>query len=167
MFPKNRYLNRRIRQVLYALKRQYGGPINIYCCLNETVDYDTGTSIRTKEVIHVKRAIILPAKVLREAVQNISVISANKSFIMGGTYDSNTRLFIVDRRDVKAELPELTESDWVVYDGRKYQVKQFEDFEFDSAWVITGKAVHGDLPEQIFELAADSLIRPEQESVQS
>lgn len=154
----NRYLNPRIRQVLYALKRQYGGSIDIYQKGSQSVDYEDGTKTIDKDVIFVQRAIILPAKVLREANQSISVISANKAFIYGGTYDSSTRMFIVDRRDVP-DLPELTEDDWIVYDGRKFEIKQFEMAEFDSAFVITGKAVLGDVPEQIHLLAADSLLR--------
>jgi hypothetical protein len=61
----------------------------------------------------------------------------------------------------------LTQDDWLVYDGRKYEIKQFEMAEFDSAYVITGKAVLGDVPEQIHLLQADSLLSLEQSTVQS
>lgn len=162
----NRHLNQRIRLVLYGLKRQYGGSIDIYQKGSQSVDYETGAKTINKDVIPIRRAIILPAKVLREASQTISVISANKAFIYGGTYDSSTRMFIIDRRDVP-ELPELTEDDWIVYDGRKFEIKQFEMAEFDSAYVITGKAVLGDVPEQIHLLSADNLLRLEQETAES
>jgi hypothetical protein len=154
----NRYLTARIQAVLYSLKRQYGGSITVYKKGSQDVDYDTGVKEIDKDATFVRRAIILPAKVMREATQSISVISANKAFVMGGSYDSSTRMFIIDRRDVPV-LPELTEDDWLVYDGRKYEIKQFEMAEFDAAYVITGKAVLGDVPEQIHLLQADSLIR--------
>lgn len=154
----NRNLNRRILQLLYALKRQYGGSIDIYKKGSQTTDYDTGVKVIGRDVFPIRRAIILPVKVAREAIQPISVISANKAFVVGGTYDSSTRLFIVDRRD-EANLPELGNDDWIVYEGKKYEIKQFEMFEFDSAYMITGRAVHGDVPEQIHVVCADNLIR--------
>jgi hypothetical protein len=154
----NRYLTARIRAVLYSLKRQYGGSITVYKKGSQAVDYGTGVKEVDKDATFVRRAIILPAKVMREANQSISLISANKAVIMGGSYDSSTRMFIIDRHDVPV-LPELTEDDWLVYDGRKYEIKQFEMAEFDSAYVITGKAVLGDVPEQIHLLQADNLIR--------
>ena len=148
------------------LKRQYGGCIDIYRRLpGGSVDHKTGLVVVNKDVITVKRAIILPAKVIRTADLPINVISANKSFTFGGTYDRNTRLFLIDRKDVpQLELKsfELTNDDWIVYDGLKYEIKFFELVEFDAAWAITGQAVLGDVPEQIFERAADNLIRVEQ-----
>lgn len=163
---ENRYLNRRILNTLYMLKRQYGGSFDFYRRgSGGDTDYQTGVVTVDKSVTPIKRGIILPAKVIRDVVQNISVISANKAFVYGGTYDSSTRMFIIDRRDV----PDLnlqdfdpTQDDWIVYKGRKYEIKDFQEFEFDSAWVITGKAVLGDIPEQIFQIKADNLVRVEQ-----
>ena len=162
-------LNRRIMNTLYMLKREYGGSFDLYRRQGGSTDYDTGVVTVTKSVTNIHRGIILPAKVIREAMQTISVISANKSFVYGGTYDSSTRMFIVDRRDVpNLDLQEFepTQDDWIVYKGRKYEIKDFQEFEFDSAWVFTGKAVLGDMPEQIHILAADDLLRlDQQESV--
>lgn len=145
------------------LKRQYGGTFDLYRRgPGGDVNHLTGKVVVDKSVITIKRGIILPAKVIREATQNISVISANKAFVFGGTYDSSTRMFIVDRRDVPdLDLKEFdpTPDDWIVYRGRKYEIKDFQEFEFDSAWVFTAKAVLGDIPEQIFQLAADNLVR--------
>lgn len=166
----NRYLNNRIRLTIYALKRQYGGTISIYKIGDATVNHLTGVKTIPKTVTVVKRAIILPTKVARETVQTISVISANKKFVFGGSYDTSTRLFIVDRED--APNLQLTESDYVVYTDsygvpRRYEVKDFQEFEFDSAWVITGKAVIGEVPEQIFPVTADNLLRMDQGSTQT
>ena len=159
----NRYLPRIILNTLYMLKRQYGGTFDFYRRgSGGDVDHLTGKVVVDKSVITIKRGIILPAKVIREATQNISVISANKAFVFGGTYDSSTRMFIVDRRDVPdLDLKEFdpTQDDWLVYKGRKYEIKSFQEFEFDSAWVFTAKAVLGDIPEQIFQVAADNLVR--------
>lgn len=158
-------LNRRIDQTLYMLKRQFGGTISIYQMGDATVDHLTGVKTIPKTVTVVRRAIILPVKIVREVVQSISVISANKSFVVGGSYDTSLRMFIVEQND--APGIELTESDWIVYRDRRYEVKSFEEYEFDSAWVIMGKAVRGDQPAQIYPRSADNLLRLTQISDQT
>jgi len=153
-------MNRRLRHVLYSLKRLYGAPIDVYTLESQNTNYDTGVRSVGKNVYRVNRAIILTAKMARESVQTLPVISANKAFAYGGDYDTSTRMFIVDRTDpTEPTLPDLGESDWVVYDNTKYEIKHFEVFEFNAAYVITGKAVIGDTPEKVFDLRADNLIR--------
>lgn len=153
-----------IRRQLYGLKRQYGQHVDFYRQLGSTTDYDSGQTIIEKEVYPVRRCIVLPAKIVREAAQGISVISANKSFVYGGYYDSSTRLFILDLHDRDArELPHpLTENDWCVFNGLRYEFKQIESTDLDLAVAITGKAVYGDTPEQIHLLSADNLVEPDQ-----
>lgn len=158
-------LTRRIDQTLYMLKRYYGGTINVYQMGDATVNHLTGERTVPRTVTTIKRAVILPAKVLRDVVQSISMISANKAFVVGGNFDTNTRMFIIERKDAP-EL-DLTESDWIVFRNRRYEVKSFDEFEFNSAWVITGKAVRGDIPLQIYPLRADNLIRIDQSAEQT
>ncbi len=163
---RNRILNRQVLNALYALKRRYGGCFDFYRRgPGGGTDHLTGEVTVDKDVFPIIRGIILPAKVIRDVIQTISVISANKAFVYGGTYDSSTRMFIVDRRDVpNLDLKDFdpTPDDWIVYKNRKYEIKHFTEFEFDSAWVFTGKAVLGDIPEQIFKLCADNLVRVNQ-----
>ncbi len=159
-------LNRRVSNALYMLRRQYGGRFDFYRRgTTGNTDHLTGDVTVDKTVVSIDRGIILPAKVMREATQTLSMISANKSFVVGGTYDNSTRMFIVDRKDVPdLELKDFepTSDDWIVYNGRKYEIKFFSEIEFDSAWVFTGKAVLGDIPEQIFQMSADNLVRVSQ-----
>lgn len=157
MYPANRTLNRQIQVALYSLKRQYGGSIDIYKLTSSDTNVRTGEKVQVKEVTHVDRAIILPATISRETVQSISLISANKQLVMGGGYDRGIREFIVDRRDTP-DLPNLTEDDWIVYRSRKYQIRKFEEFEFESGWIITAQELIGEMPEQIHSLNADNLL---------
>lgn len=150
-------LSRRIDQALYALKRQYGGTICIYQMGDATVNHLTGVKSIPKTTTIVKRAIVLPVKVAREVVKNISVISANKAFIVGGNYDTGTRMFIIEKTD--APNLDLGESDWIMYRNKRYEIKSFEEYEFDKAWVVIGKQLKGEIPSQIHILAADNLIR--------
>jgi hypothetical protein len=124
------------------LKREYGGPIDICKLVDSQTDVRTGEKLVTTRAYHVRRAIILPAGCSRIKMPAIS--SANKDFVAGGAHDSNVREFIVDRKDVPA-LMTLTADDWIIYQGRKYQVSKVESFEFDSGWIITTKESVGEV----------------------
>lgn len=152
----NRNVNQRMRAVLYSLKRQYGDRIDIYSQLSVSSDARTGERNIECGVTVIDRAIILPASVLRREIRGISLISANKQLVMGGGYDNVSRVFIIDRED--APDLEIQKDDWIVYGGRKYEIDKFDEFEFDSAWIIAGKAVEGEVPEQIHLLSADNLL---------
>jgi hypothetical protein len=144
-YPASYSLNQQIRRVLYALKRQYGGRINVYKLAASETDVRTGRKQQTVAVTRIERAIVLPGHTARKAIRGISLISANKTMVMGGTYDSQKRDFIIDRRDVPS-LPALTADDWIVYQGRKYQVAEVDAFEFDAAWIVTAKELVGETP---------------------
>jgi hypothetical protein len=101
--------------------------------------------------------IVLPARSNRGVQKSVSEISANKEFVFGGTFDSSTRTFIVDRRDCPM-LPTLTADDWIVYFGNKYQIKTVDSFEVNTGWVITAKQLVGENPEQIYLVPANDLL---------
>jgi len=148
----NRYLPRRIRQTIYKLKRLYGGTLFVYKQGEKTTDTRTGEITWTGREVHpVNRAIILPVKMTREQVQTISMISADKSFVYGGTFDRGARWFYIDPTDLPAGY-EIKMDDWIVYQGRKYEIKQAKDNEFDSLWEVLGVEMIGVVPEQIFNL---------------
>jgi hypothetical protein len=149
MADENRSLNRFIRRTLYSLKRQYGSRVDVYQLNDTATNYQTGVKTVDKTVNIVRKCVVLPVKVAREVVQSISQISANKMFIMGGTYDAGTRLFIIDTRDMPDDY-EFTNDDWIVYNGRRYDIKSFEEFEQHTAWSVMGKEVKGVRPEQVF-----------------
>ncbi len=142
MQPHQYFLNRQMQVALYALKRQYGGPIVIYRLLTSEVDPKTGEATVETQATRVKRAIILPAMLTRDVVRNISVISADKQMVQGGNFDVSKRVFIIDRRDARSLV--LSHDDWLVWNGRKVQFEKIVEMEFDSGWVITGKVLLGE-----------------------
>lgn len=144
--PVNSNLLQRMRQVLYSLKRQYGFRIDIYKLLGSETDVRTGVKTVTKQKFVVYKAVVLPATISREVQQSISEISANKEFVTGGTFDIGARTFIIDRRDCPT-LPSLTADDWIVYDGKKYQIKTAQCFEPNAGWIIKARALEGEVPE--------------------
>jgi len=164
MYPAERTLTRAIRQTLYMLKRQYGGTIDIYTLNSTTSDPKTGIVTTDKSVVRVNRAPVLPARMTREVRKSISSISANKMFVVGGTYDAGRRIFIIDRRDV-SEGFNISNNSYVVYRNRKYEIETYSEFEFEAGWVVTGKELDGERPEQIFHLSADNLLEIEQEGI--
>ena len=141
-YPATYGLNQQIRRVLYALKRQYGGSVVVYQNGVVTTDAKTGEVVRTKTATRIHRAIVLPVTLSREVKQSISLISANKQMVMGGGFESGKRLFIIERRDCPRLV--LKESDWLVYHGRKYSIENFEEYEFDAAYIIHGKELVGE-----------------------
>ena len=141
-YPANHSLNQQIRRVLYALKRQYGGSIVVYQNGVVTTDTKTGEVARTKTATRIHRAIILPVTLTREVKQSISLISANKQMVTGGGFESGKRLFIIERRDCPNLV--LHKTDWLAYNDRKYAIDSFEEYEFDVAYIITGKELPGE-----------------------
>ena len=157
----NRSMNRFLRRTLYSLKRQYGGRVDVYQLGSTDTDYETGDKTYTRSMIVVPKCIVLPVKIQREATQSISVISANKTFVYGGTYDAGTRMFIIDARDLPAEY-EIVNDDWLVYNNRRYDIKDITEFEQHTGWIITGREVKGVRPEQIFKANLESTMSIEQ-----
>lgn len=149
MADENRSLNRFIRRTLYSLKRQYGSRIDVYQLNDADTDYQTGEKTVNKTVYIVRKCIVLPVKIAREVVQSITQISANKMFVYGGSYDAGTRLFIIDARDMPNNH-EFANDDWLVYNGRRYDIKSIEEFEQHTAWSIIAKEVKGVRAEQVF-----------------
>jgi hypothetical protein len=135
-------LHQQSKRILYMLKREYGGPIDIYKLVDSRTDVQTGQKTVTTNVYHIRRAIIMPAGWSRVRMSAIS--SANKDCVAGGAHDTNIRDFIVDRKDAPGLT--LTPDDWIVCKGRKYQMSKVEAFEFDSGWIITAKESVGEVP---------------------
>lgn len=156
MYPAELALKRTIVRTLYMLKRQYGGTIDIYTLVNSGTDQETGIVTLVKDVVHVDRAIVLPARMQREVRKSISQISANKMFVVGGTYDAGRRIFIIDRED--ALTLDITNNTYIVYRNRKYEIESFQEYEFDTGWIIVGRELVGEIPEQIHLLKADNLL---------
>lgn len=138
----NYSLNRRIHQTLYTLKRGFGNTVKIYKLIDTTTDYKTGITTESSSSITIGRCIVLPARVQREVVQSISIISANKEFAYGGSYDADTRIFIIDSKDLpKGHV--IQNDDWVEFDNYRYNPKTIEELVQHTGWLVTAKRVVG------------------------
>jgi len=142
MTRPNYNLIRFIRRCIRQMKQEYGSEITVYALGTATTNYDTGVKTVTRTSVVIPRAVVLPVKLSRDVIQTISIISANKQLLQGGTFDAGLRTFIIDRTDVPSTWT-VEKDDWLVYDGRRYDVKTVEEYEYKTAWVITAKLVEG------------------------
>lgn len=141
MARPNYNLIRFVRRCIRQMKAEYGGQITLYKLSSTSTDRQTGVKTVTRESTVINRAVVLPDTLTRDRQQSISLISANKQVVQGGTYDPGTRRFIIDRADASGW--ELDQDDWIVYDGSRYDIKSIEDFEQNTAWLVTAKQVRG------------------------
>lgn len=111
----------------------------MYYKVNSTnTNYDTGEKVIDTDAYRLRHCIALPAKLAREVTKNISMISGNKLFAWGGSYDAAVRVFIIDSRDLPRDfIPEI--DDYLVYNGYKYGIKDITIFEQHAGWIITAK----------------------------
>lgn len=142
----NYALKKWIRATIYAMKREYGGSITIYELVSADTDLETGIKTATYNSYPIARAVVLPLHAMRQVIQGISLISANKKLVQGGTFDAGDRVFIIDRKDVPATF-ELEKDDWIEYDGKRYDIKYVDEYEPETSWLVLGKVIEGVVPE--------------------
>lgn len=143
-----------VTQVLGSLKKQHGTQVQVYKKVTEDVNWRTGERIVDDTCIEVDNCIVLPVTVNSEVVQSISLISANKPFMMGGFFGRGKRNFIFDFAERRG-LPNNYQwdlSDWIIIDDpdtgvlHRYDVAKFEELYFGSGWLVTGVRVEGVTP---------------------
>lgn len=142
MTRPNYNLIRFIRRTIRALKKQYGNPITVYQQGKVDTDYDTGVKTETHDSHYISRAVVLPVSLTRDVIQSISVISANKKIVQGGTFDAGLRNFILDRTDLPSDW-KVEKDDWITYDGQRYDVKKVMAFEYKTGYIIQAKLIEG------------------------
>ena len=140
--PYNQTTNRHVSSNLYAMKRQYGALILIRRRTMIATDPKTGKSQGPVKTWRVPRAVVLQGVVTRDAKQSISLITAQKQMVMGGGWDVGKRTFIIDRKDVPADLI-LQKDDWIVFDNRRFEIATLTEYEYSTAWVVVGQELTG------------------------
>ncbi len=137
----NPSLIRLIRNAIDRMKKEYGGEIVLHKLGTATTNLATGVKTFTHTSTLINRAVVLPANVQREVIQSVAIMSVNKKMVMGGAFDTGTRVFIIDRRDAPGVT--ITTDDWITYEHVRYNLKEIEEFEQSTAWLVTGKSTPG------------------------
>jgi hypothetical protein len=138
-----------IADVIYRLKREYGGLVNIQRRTLNTVDLCTGQKTQEKDAIQVLRAIILPTRLQRKFDYDLTYIAAAKNFTYGGFYDTDTRSFIFDTADLPKGFT-FNIDDALIFKHLRYELKEISQFEFFEAFLIIAKRVK-DAPAEAVE----------------
>ena len=128
---------REIRIILYRLKRNFGLQGTLKKPLTNVNDVTTGQVTRTFQEHTIKRIIMLPSRSLRDFKYDLSYIAASKNFTYGGFFDTRTRYIIIDVNDLPSNF-ELTTNCFIVFENRRYDIKEFELAEHNQGWLITG-----------------------------
>jgi hypothetical protein len=124
------------------MKREYGNPITVYQLGDVNTDHNSGVKTQTHTSTYIPRAVVLPVALTRDVIQSISMISANKKVVQGGTFDPGLRRFIIDRTDVPSTY-EIKHDDWITFDGQRYNIKKVEAYEYKTAWLVFAKLIEG------------------------
>jgi len=155
-------VTKRILQTVYKLKRIYGREITLY--RQGTLQTNTLTGVKSwtdRSAIDVKRCIVLPVKLSRGQIQTISMISANKQFVEGGMFDTASRWFYIDPRDLPANY-EIKRDDFLIYGNKKYEFKDIKYNEFDLLWEVLGVELVGEDIQQVFNLSGYDIVNFQQ-----
>lgn len=156
MARPNYNLIRLVRRCISQMKKEYGSPITVYKLGDTTTDLETGVKTVSRTSTYIKRAVVLPNRLSRDAIRSISLISANKQVVEGGYYDVGTRTFIIDRRDASGVT--LAEDDWIVYDGKRYDIKTIEEFEQQTAWMVVAREIEGAVTHEDISVKANNYL---------
>ncbi len=134
---------RQIRNIVYRLKRQYGVPAVIeYRTAADAYDLELGTITRTTTRINVKRAILLPQTIKTDFVYDLSFIAANKNFTYGGEFQTGTRIFIIDAKDLPSNFV-IDQEMQLIVSSRKFTISESTKTEGGYSWLVKAKQVLG------------------------
>ena len=153
----NKNLQRTYRKVLYSLKRQYGDEITVCQHVTSSTNYQTGAKSYTCSRTQITRAILLPTEFARKTDYRLPMISANKMFVFGGTFDVGSKIIIIDTQDVPTYF-ELSHDDWILIDNTRYEIDAIERLDHQAGWVIGAKQIPGATADlEVALTASDSL----------
>ncbi len=125
-----------IRRALYSVKRQYPTRAVIHRRSAQTLNLETGAKSATITAWEIERAVMLQADTSRKFVYDLAFIASNKNFTYGGHFDTKRRRLIVDYADLPAGF-EPKKDDYIIAEGRRYEIDNIEEFEYRAAIVYT------------------------------
>lgn len=149
-----------IKEVIYDLKRDYGGPIEIYQNVPGQTDYKTGQKTFTKTKWTVARAIRLPRSIHRDSLYSIT---GNRLFAYGNIIETADRQIIIDWRDLPSGFQFKEENWYVIIDNQHYEVVKVIEFDFNAAIYVILKQLTGAPREAIIDVAVNTNVQTGQD----
>lgn len=138
--PDSRFQD--VRLAIYNLKRRSGQVVDVYYPSAESTDLDDGSLGTTYVVKRVRRAVVLPFLGERKFSYDLAFIAANRNVTYGGFYDHHKRSILIDRRDLGSSFV-LDISCSVIFDGKRWEIKDIVEFENREAVILNVIALLG------------------------
>lgn len=131
--------NRFLTQNLYQLKRQFGVPLRLVRrTAIGSVDVRTGQPSVSYDSYEIQYAVLLPTKETTNKEWSREV----QEFSRGGYFEIGTRSFIIDTRDLPEDF-KIKEDDYLVYNDRRYDIFEIQDYEELRAFFVRGLEAKG------------------------
>lgn len=131
------------RNLFYQLKKDYGTEISWVNILSAEADDRTGETDIRREYLSFN-AVLLPGKMVRQFVQDIGYLAANKNFTYGGLNDLEIVGFVIDTAEVPQGMT-LDLNGYINANGLRYDrhiVERIGSF----GYLVFAKANKGSLP---------------------
>ena len=119
---------RKMRQLLYPLKRERGESIQIHQIDDNAVNLESGAITKSYLTYKVKKAIVLPVGIARTFVYDLAFIAANKNFTGGGLFDKLFTTVIIELPDLPTGIV-ISLNDYCSISGVTYKVAAADVFE--------------------------------------
>lgn len=134
---------RQIELVLYRLKREYGLPVILRKPTRNENDIQTGKITREYSVCKIRKAICLPADLMRTFIYDLTYVAANKNFAYGGLFDKTVKIFILDKKDIKIDGAKVsvTMDDHIVYKTKKFDMVAIDETEDGTSYLLKTKNI--------------------------
>jgi hypothetical protein len=133
---------RQIELIVYRLKRQYGLPIIVRKPTKNDNDVQTGKITREYATFKVRKAIVLPADLMRTFIYDLTYVAANKNFAYGGLFDKTMKVFIIDKKDIRDDDNKKVALDMacdIVLNTKKFDFVSIEETEDQTSYLIKAK----------------------------
>jgi hypothetical protein len=142
-----------IKNVIYDLKRDYGGPVDIYQNIVGQTNYKTGEQSITKNHWVVRRAIRLPRNIHRDSLFSAT---GNTLFAYGNVVELADRNIIIDWKDLPVGFNFKEENWYVIIDNMHYDLVKVMEFDNKAAIFVILKQLIGAPREAIVEIGVQT-----------
>lgn len=150
---------RKIRDVIYALKRTYGIPGKLIVLSSVTTDYATGRSVVSETYVEIARLVVLPERMYRDFAYDLTYVASNKNFVYGGLYDKSIKIILVDKKDVGTRV--ITLDDRFIIENERYTVKEVNDTAYEQSYMLRLERLLSQPNEDIVNVGASQSMEAE------
>lgn len=148
-----------IRQQLYVLKRQYGGPLDIYIVTTGPTNLETGAKVVNKTKYHIALSPIIPISLTQNSIFSAAYMkNVGREFAYGNFIDLELKRVIIDQRDLPIGFdPDIIA--YIVIDHKRYEIMKNQKLGNNIGYQIDIKRAVGVPTNEIFDLTVSQKLR--------